>query len=127
MNAFHTLSVKAALADKSGAATRAGWYAVLLLTATQIVSYVDRFLPSLLIGPVKSDLGLTDLQVGLLLGPAFGIFYVLVGLPIGWLADRVSRRGVLAAGITVWCSMTAAAGLARTFVPLFAARRGSSR
>ena len=124
MNAFHTLSVKAALADESGAATRAGWYAVLLLTATQIVSYVDRFLPSLLIGPVKSDLGLTDLQVGLLLGPAFGIFYVLVGLPVGWLADRVSRRGLLAAGITVWCSMTAAASLARTFVPLFAARFG---
>jgi len=105
-------------------AKRYAWYVAALLTVTQVVSYVDRFLPSLLIESIKSDLALTDLQVGLLLGPAFGLFYVFVGVPIGWLADRRSRRAILATGISIWCAMTASAGLARSFVPLFLARMG---
>lgn len=108
----------------SNSTRRYAWYVAGLLTVTQIVSYIDRFLPSLLIQPIKSDLGLSDFQVGLLLGPAFGIFYVFVGVPIGWLADRRSRRGILSIGITIWCAMTAAAGLVRGFWPLFVARLG---
>ena len=106
------------------ASRRYAWYVVLLLTLTQVVSYIDRFLPSLLIEQVKTDLELSDFQVGLLLGPAFGFFYVFVGVPIGWMADRYSRRKILATGIAIWCSMTAAAGLARSFLPLFCARLG---
>lgn len=100
------------------------WYVVVLLTAVQIVSYIDRFLPSLMIGPIKADLGLTDTQIGLILGPAFGVFYVICGIPIGWLADRISRRGLLATGITLWSCMTAAGSLATSFLPLFGARLG---
>jgi MFS family permease len=100
------------------------WYVVSLLTLAQVASYIDRFLPSLLIAPIKADLGLTDFQVGLLLGPAFGLFYVFIGVPIGWLADRRSRRIVLSVGISIWCAMTAAAGFARSFPPLFCARLG---
>lgn len=100
------------------------WYLVILLTAAQIVSYIDRFLPSLLIESIKTDLRLSDLQVGLLLGPAFGVFYIVAGLPIGWLADRISRRSLLAAGISVWCAMTAAASMTRSFMPLFVTRLG---
>jgi MFS family permease len=110
--------------DAAHAASRYAWYVVLLLTATQVVSYIDRFLPSLLLEAIKHDLALTDLQVGLLMGPAFGLFYVFVGVPIGWLADRYSRRRILAAGISIWCAMTAAAGLARSFLPLFFTRMG---
>lgn len=106
------------------ASRRYAWYVVILLTLTQVVSYIDRFLPSLLIEQIKRDLALSDFQVGLLLGPAFGLFYVFVGLPIGWMADRFSRRRILAIGISIWCSMTAAAGLAKGFVPLFCARLG---
>ena len=124
MNLSHIPAPITNLAGASQGSLRGAWYAVILLTATQIVSYVDRFLPSLLTAPIKADLHLNDLQMGLLLGPAFGIFYVIVGLPIGWLADRVSRRCLLAAGIATWCCMTAAASLARSFVPLFAARLG---
>ena len=103
---------------------RLAWYGVVVLTLAQVVSYIDRFLPSLLVGPLKSDLRLSDLQVGLLLGPAFGVLYVLMGLPIGWLADRVNRRALLAAGVAVWCTMTAAASVVRSFVPLFTTRVG---
>jgi MFS family permease len=105
-------------------ARRYAWYVVLLLLLTQIVSYIDRFLPSLLIQWIKEDLQLTDFQVGLLMGPAFGLFYVFVGVPIGWLADRYSRRTILSIGITLWCAMTAMAGFVRSFLPLFGARMG---
>jgi MFS family permease len=104
--------------------TRYAWYVVLLLTLTLVVSYIDRFLPSLLVAQIKDDLQLTDFQIGLLLGPAFGLFYVFIGVPIGWLADRYSRRVILSAGIGLWCAMTAAAGFARSFLPLFTARLG---
>lgn len=108
----------------SNSSRRYAWYVAGVLTVTQIVSYIDRFLPSLLIQPIKNDLGLSDFQVGLLLGPAFGIFYVFVGVPIGWLADRRSRRAILSIGISIWCAMTAAAGLVRGFWPLLVARLG---
>lgn len=110
--------------DGHATSRRYAWYVVGLLTLTQIVSYIDRFLPSLLVASIKQDLALSDFQVGLLLGPAFGIFYVLVGLPIGWLADRIHRRSILAAGIALWCAMTATAALTRSFIPLFCTRLG---
>jgi MFS family permease len=100
------------------------WYVALLLTLTQIVSYMDRFLPSLLVQPIKRDLGLTDFQIGLLLGPAFVLFYITLGIPIGWLADRFSRKTILAAGIAIWCLMTALGATARSFLFLFATRLG---
>jgi MFS family permease len=105
-------------------APRYAWYVVSLLTLTQVVSYVDRFLPGLLVSSIKSDLRLSDFQLGLLMGPAFGLFYVFVGLPLGWAADRYSRRRLLSAGIAIWCAMTAAAGFAHSFLPLFCARLG---
>ena len=97
---------------------------VVLLMTVQIVSYIDRFLPSLLVPAIKADLHLSDFQIGLLLGPAFAIFYVAVGLPFGWAADRLSRRGILAFGIATWCAMTSAAAFASSFLPLFGARLG---
>ncbi len=100
------------------------WYVVGLLMLAYIVSYADRTILSLLIEPIKADLNLSDVQISLLLGPAFGIFYTTLGLPVGWLADRRSRRGIIAIGITVWCAMTAASGLARNFAQLFLARIG---
>jgi MFS family permease len=100
------------------------WYVAGLLTLTQIVSYLDRFLPSLLVQPIKHALKVSDFQIGLLLGPAFIIFYITLGVPLGWLADRTSRRGILAVGIAIWCTMTAAGAVAKSFLPLFLTRLG---
>lgn len=100
------------------------WLAVCLLFFAQALSHLDRFLPSLLIKPIKADLGLTDFQVGLLLGPAFAVFYCTMAIPAGWLADRYSRRKLLAGAITIWCVMTALAGLANDFGPLLISRLG---
>lgn len=98
------------------------WYVVVLLTLAYVVSYMDRQILALVVGPIKRDLGLSDTQIGLLLGPAFAIFYTTLGVPLGWLADRKSRRALIGIGITLWCAATAASGLARNFLQLFAAR-----
>jgi MFS family permease len=100
------------------------WYVVGVLTFAYMVSFLDRQVMALLIEPIRHDLGLTDTQISLLLGLAFSIFYTLLGMPIGRLADRASRRGIIAVGITIWCVMTAACGLARNFWQLFLARVG---
>lgn len=100
------------------------WYIVGLLTLAYILSFLDRQIMALLIGPIKASLELSDTQVGLLLGPAFAVFYVTLGYPAGMMADRKSRKAIIAAGISIWCIMTAACGLAKNFWQLFAARVG---
>lgn len=97
-------------------------YGVGMLTLAYILSFFDRQILSLLVQPIKADLLLSDTQIGLLLGFAFAFFYVLMGIPIGWLADRFNRRNIVAIGITLWSIATAACGLARSFPQLFAAR-----
>lgn len=100
------------------------WYVVVVLTMGYIFSFLDRQILALLIEPIRETLDISDTQISLLLGLAFGIFYTLLGIPIGRLADRRSRRAIIATGITIWCLMTAACGLARNFGQLFLARIG---
>ena len=100
----------------------AAWLLVSLLTIAYMVSFVDRYILSLLVEPVKADLGLTDFQIGLLLGPAFGIFYATMGLPLGYLADRSRRTWIVSAGIAIWTVATALSGLTRSFAQMFIAR-----
>ncbi|ANY21078.1 L-galactonate transporter [Tsuneonella dongtanensis] len=101
---------------------RAAWGMVALLTVAYLVSYVDRAILGLLIQPIKADLSLSDEQIGLVLGPAFAIFYATIGVPLGWLVDRRSRTKLIAAGIALWSAATAFSGLVRGFPQLFAAR-----
>ncbi len=101
-----------------------GWYVVCILTLAYVFSFLDRQILALLIEPIREDMDISDTQISLLLGLAFSIFYTLLGVPIGRLADRKSRRGIIVVGITIWCIMTAACGLAKTFTQLFLARVG---
>lgn len=103
---------------------RYAWYVAALMLVVYILSYVDRYILSLLIEPIKASLGLSDFQIGLLIGPAFVILFVTVGLPIGWLVDRANRKVILSGGIAVWSVMTAACGLANSFLTLFLVRVG---
>lgn len=108
--------------DKNGAAYR--WYVVILLLLIFILSYFDRYILSLLVEPIKEAMNLSDFQIGLLLGPAFSLFHVLVAIPLGWYADRSNRKYLLLAGIVIWCAMTTGSGLVATFLPLFLMRLG---
>ena len=103
-------------------ATGYAWYMVILLTLAYICSFIDRFMLGLLVEPIKADLGFSDTQLGLLLGPAFAIFYATMGLPLGWMADRYRRSWIVAAGIAVWSAATVASGLVKNFFQMFIAR-----
>lgn len=102
----------------------AAWYTVAVLFLAYTFSAIDRQILTLLVGPVRADLGLTDFEVSLLQGFAFSLLFVVVGIPLARLADRRSRRAIIAAGITFWCAMTAMCGLSKTFGQLFLARMG---
>lgn len=100
------------------------WGGVTILSLAYLVSFVDRTILSLLIEPIKADLGISDTQIALLQGAAFGLFYTCLGIPFGWAVDRYSRKWIIGLGCSLWCVMTAACGLAASFGQMFAARLG---
>jgi MFS family permease len=115
-------SSTAILGDRLGLTTTYGWYVVGVLSFANIVSFVDRWILTLMVGPIKADLGLTDTEMGMLLGFAFALFYAAMAVPIGMLADRRSRKMIILVGTILWSIATAACGLAKTFVQLFFTR-----
>ncbi len=86
------------------------------------LSYTDRQILSLLVEPLRRDLGLSDVQMGLLQGLAFALIYSVAGIPLGRLADKWSRRSILMAGVLIWSLATVGCGLASGFWALFLAR-----
>ena len=98
------------------------WTVVAILIATAVLSYTDRQVLSLLVDPIRAELHITDNEVSLLLGTAFAVVYGVAGIPLGWLADRTSRRNLIFAGVLVWSVGTLACGLSHSFGQLFAAR-----
>ena len=99
-------------------------YALGLLCVVYVVNFVDRQVLSILLQSIKVDLGLSDLQLGLLSGTAFGLFYATLGIPIARLADRFSRKGVITICLTIWSDMTALCGTASGFATLLLYRVG---
>lgn len=95
-----------------------------LLTLTYFFSFMDRQILAILLEPIKRDLVLTDTQLGLLSGLVFALFYATLGIPIARLADRTSRRNIIAAALAIWSVMTALCGLAQNFSQLILARIG---
>ncbi|MEI4509415.1 MFS transporter [Sphingopyxis sp. CCNWLW253] len=98
------------------------WWAVAVFMIFQIVSMIDRQVMSVLIPEMRADLGLNDFQISLVQGLAFALFYGVMGLVIGGLVDRYSRRKIMFAGIVVWSIAAAGTGLARNYMQLFAGR-----
>ena len=100
------------------------WYSVSVLMLMYIFSFIDRQIIALLVEPMKRDLHITDTQIGLLQGLAFALLYTFLGLPIARLADRLSRKGLIAGGIMIWSLMATLCGFARSAGTLFLARVG---
>ncbi len=96
----------------------------MVLTLAYVLSFIDRQILTLLVEPIRKDLGLTDFQMSLVGSPAFAICFLSFGLYFGWLADRVRRTRLIIFGIAVWCVMTAACAFADSAIELFFARMG---
>ncbi|OYX40768.1 MULTISPECIES: MFS transporter [unclassified Sphingomonas] len=100
-----------------------GW-TLFLLTVVYFFSFMDRYILSILLELIKADLKLSDTQLGLLSGFAFALFYATLGIPVAWLADRKSRRDIIAISLTLWSAMTALCGTAQNFIQLLIYRIG---
>ena len=98
------------------------WYVLAVLTAVYAMNIADRFSIATLLEPIRQELHLSDSGIAFLTGFALAMFYVTVGIPIAALADRASRRNILAVSLALWSGMTALCGLARSYGELLLAR-----
>ena len=97
---------------------------LVLLTVVYGFNFIDRQIVGILAPFIQKDLGLTNTELGLLIGLAFATFYTLIAIPIAWLADRYNRVNILSIALAVWSGFTALTGLANNFVQIGLARMG---
>jgi MFS family permease len=114
--AFRGVEPAASLAYRS--------YVLVVLVIVYTFNFIDRQIVGILAIPIKTELHLSDSQLGLMGGLAFALFYTFLGIPIARLADRVSRTGIMTAALALWSLMTAVCGLTHSFAQLFMARLG---
>ena len=102
------------------------WSTVAILMLAYVLSFIDRQILNLLVGPIRRDLVISDTQMSLLMGLSFALFYTVLGIPIARLADRqtTSRPQLIAVALALWSAMTALCGLAQNFTQLLLARIG---
>jgi predicted MFS family arabinose efflux permease len=113
------LSAPGALAARPGARA---WFVLAILCFVYVLNFLDRQLLSILAKPIQDDLGVTDGQLGLISGLYFALFYCVLAIPVGWLADRTNRVRVLAMACALWSAATAACGLSQSYPQLALSR-----
>ena len=102
----------------------ARWYVLFIMMLAYTINIADRYVMSTVLEPIRVELKLTDGGVAFLTGVSLALFYVTMGIPLSWIADRYNRRNLLAISITVWSAMTALCGLSTTYLQLLLARIG---
>ena len=110
--------------DKSPSSAKAN-YVLALLVLVYMFNFIDRQILSVLLVPIKEDLGIQDDKtMGFLTGFVFAAFYTCAGIPIARWADSGSRKLIISVSLTIWSAMTAVSGLCANFVQLALARVG---
>lgn len=99
------------------------WYALAVLFAINTLNFFDRQILGAVGEPIRKEFGLDDASLGLL-GTAFTLLYAFVGVPLGVMADKIGRKGILSVGVFVWSLLTSASGVAQSFWQIFALRLG---
>jgi MFS family permease len=100
------------------------YYVLAILVVVYTLNFLDRQVLGILVKPIKAELGLSDAQVGLMGGLAFASLYATLGLPIAYVADRGSRRRIMAWSLALWSAFTAVCGVTHNFIQIFLARIG---
>ncbi|WP_322045397.1 MFS transporter [Paraburkholderia sp. J67] len=114
----------AASASGRHAVAAGGWPLLVILTIVYVVSFIDRGAISLVVGPIKQDLGVSDLQVSWLLGLSFMLLYSVLGIPAGYLVDNWRRKRLLGGAMLLWSTVQILCGLSQTYALLFLTRIG---
>src|SRR3990172_5626601 len=118
------LEIVAASPGEPPVSSRYAKYVLAVLLLAYIFNFIDRQIISILLEPIKEDLGASDSAMGFLSGTAFALFYATLGIPIARWADVWLRRSIIAIGLALWSGMTALSGAAQTFAQMAAARVG---
>lgn len=119
------MSEQSSTLDYTGSKSQQGrWYAVACLMVFYAISMVDRFILSAVAQPVTQSLGLSNTEMGLLLGAGFAILYSVAGVPVAYLIDRGNRTRIILGGVLVWSLMTAASAFTVDFTTLIICRAG---
>ncbi|MCO5399707.1 MFS transporter [Ralstonia soli] len=98
------------------------WGLVVTLTVITMLAQIDKNILVLMVGPIQREFGVGDVQVSFLIGAAFAVANIVVGMPAGWLADRFDRRVIIASGVLIWSVAVAANAAMASFIGLVAAR-----
>lgn len=115
-------AVKASGREAYSAAYRR--YVLVVFMLCNSCSFIDRQILTILLVPIKAEFHLTDTELGFLSGVSFALFFAVMGIPIGWLADRTNRRNLMTGALTVFSAMTVLSGISPSFWPMAAARMG---
>ena len=100
------------------------WYVTVLMMFFYMLSFMDRQIIAVMIEPIKADLSLSDVQISLLGGISFVLFYSTAGVFVGRLADSLNRPKLIAFGVFIWSLTTAVSGLTSKFWQLLILRMG---
>ncbi len=100
------------------------WYVLAVTCLIYTINIADRYVVSTVLEPIRMELHLNDKGVAFLTGVPLGLFYVTLGIPISWLADRSNRRNILGICVLIWSGFTALCGVSRTYLHFLLARIG---
>lgn len=103
-------------------ASRYAWYALALLTLVYLLNFLDRMLIYILFTPIKKEMLFSDVELALLSSTSFVIFYTVLGIPFGRLADRIERKKMIGFGLAAWSVFSGMTGFATDFWTIFACR-----
>jgi predicted MFS family arabinose efflux permease len=100
------------------------WYVLMIMMLAYTINIADRYVMSTVLEPIRLELKLSDGGVAFLTGVSLALFYVTMGIPLSWIADRYNRKNLLAASMTIWSAMTAMCGMSAGYGQLLLARIG---
>jgi MFS family permease len=103
---------------------RRAWYALFVLVVVFSLNFMDRTIANVLIDPIKAELHLSDMAMGLIVGFGFTVLYALLGIPVGRLSDRGNRRNIITIGLLIWSAFTGLSGCATGVISLAVTRIG---
>ena len=112
------------MAPSTSPSVMARWFVLSVMCLSYAINIADRYVVTTVMESMRLDLKLSDSGIAFLTGVPLAVFYVSLGLPLSWLADRADRRNILAAALVIWSGMTALCGLSQTYLQVLLARIG---